>query len=367
MIAWPPQGDEELLQAGLAKLRELLPEDWRLTRENIGETGTPGAVVTLQSQDMATRLVIEAKRSFAPRDVEAVAAQVLPLVRSLAPGAAVMVIAQWLSPRTQALLTESGLGYVDLTGNAQLRIARPAVYIKTVGAQRDPQPTRRETFSLRGVTAGRVVRLLADVAPPYTATAVAQAAGASISYVSRLMSTLDRQALVRQDRRGGVVAVDWQNLLRQRAETYRLFDTNTAQGYLSPTGAREAVDRLRELPQLYQAVTGSFAAVARAPIAAPGQLVAYVDDPAGTADELGLLPAEQGADVVLLRPYDKVVLERLQAPGDLDGLKVAAMSQVALDCLAGNGRMPAEGEALLEWMTANESSWRQPNIHPVLS
>jgi len=39
-----------------------------------------------------------------------------------------------------------------------------------------------------------------------------------------------------------------------------------------------------------------------------------------------------------------------------------ADSQVAADCLTGTGRMPAEGQALLEWMLANESRWRIDNL-----
>jgi hypothetical protein len=36
----------------------------------------------------------------------------------------------------------------------------------------------------------------------------------------------------------------------------------------------------------------------------------------------------------------------------------AAASQVAVDCLTGNGRMPAEGEAIVRWMADNEDQGR---------
>ncbi|MHB8300921.1 MAG: hypothetical protein ACYDDW_20730 [Dermatophilaceae bacterium] len=71
------------------------------------------------------------------------------------------------------------------------------------------------------------------------------------------------------------------------------------------------------------------------------------------------MPTDQGADVVLLRPYDLVVVERLEL---IDGLHVVAPSQLALDCLSGNGRMPAEGEALLSWMADHEAQWRRSTI-----
>jgi len=156
------------------------------------------------------------------------------------------------------------------------------------------------------------------------------------------------------------VDVDVPNLLRRRAETYTLFGTNKSQGYLSGTGARDAVRRMRDgAPFPYRAVTGSFAAVQRAPIAAPSQLTVYVDDFDTAAEAMNLMPTDQGADVVLLRPYDFVVVDRFEL---IDGLQVVAPSQLVLDCLSGNGRMPAEGQALLTWMTDHEAEWRRSTI-----
>ena len=62
---------------------------------------------------------------------------------------------------------------------------------------------------------------------------------------------------------------------------------------------------------------------------------------------------------MLLRPFDPVVFDRNQTDG---GLRYAAPSQIAVDCLTGNGRMPAEGEALLDWMLDNEGAWRLDSL-----
>jgi len=106
-------------------------------------------------------------------------------------------------------------------------------------------------------------------------------------------------------------------------------------------------------------ITGSFAAVRMAPVAAPSLLLAYGDDPMSLARELGLLPADEGANVVLLAPFDPVVWERSSRN---DGLRYARPSQVAADCLSGTGRMPVEAEALLDWMLANERTWRWESL-----
>ena len=69
-------------------------------------------------------------------------------------------------------------------------------------------------------------------------------------------------------------------------------------------------------------------------------LLAYCDDVSAVARDLGLLPADEGANVALLTPFDRVVWERTVVDA---GVAYAAPSQVAVDCLTGPGRMPAEG------------------------
>lgn len=354
----------DILLRGLEVLRKLLPSAWEIAEPSEQPQLEPGtrtdAVVTIKEpQGSYATLVVEAHKALAPRDVDSIVGGRLALVRRLSPYATVLVVAPWLSPRTRELLAARELAYLDLTGNALLSLERPALYVRTDGATRDPDPVRRGQILLRGAGAGRVVRLLVDVRPPYTATAIAGAAGVGIPYVSRLLATLDREALVQRGARGLVVDVDWVNLLRRRAETYDVFRTNQATGFVARAGARDVVEQFRRSTELYRALTGSFVASQIAPVAAPAQLIAYVRDPTRTAEALGLLPADAGADVILLTPYDYVVLDRLQV---VDGLTAVRVSQLTLDCLTGNGRMPAEGEALLEWMSSSESTWRISSI-----
>lgn len=75
------------------------------------------------------------------------------------------------------------------------------------------------------------------------------------------------------------------------------------------------------------------------------------------ARQIGLLPADLGVNVVLLAPFDRIVWERTN---EADGIRYVAPSQVAVDCLTGTGRMPAEGDAVLSWMLKNEFRWRVP-------
>jgi len=360
-------GDAGVLRDALGVLRTLLPPEWvidRIDKElDAGTGGRVDAVVWVREPGgVAAAVLVEAARAFAPRDVEVLVARGHRLLRQLDPGAVLLVVAQWLSPRTRILLEEAGVGYLDLSGNALLRLDRPALFVRLMGADQDPQPPRRGAVSLRGAAAGRVVRLLVDVVPPFTATAVAEKSGVSLPYVSRLLTMLDREALINRGRQGLVVGVDWAELLRRRAETYQVFGTNTAHGFVSSQGAREALRRMVVSTEpIYRAVTGSFAiGPLLEPVAAPSQLIVYVENVAATAQAMGLLPTDEGADVVLLTDFDYVVVDR---PEYRYGYTVVRTSQLALDCLTGNGRLPAEGEALLAWMGRNE--WRYPSIDMV--
>jgi hypothetical protein len=133
---------------------------------------------------------------------------------------------------------------------------------------------------------------------------------------------------------------------------------------IAPEGPRSALARLSSLSSPSQvAVTGSFAAGRIAPVAAPALLLAYATDVAATADALKLLPADEGANVILLRPYDEAVWSRLDSDDDI---AFVVPSQTVADCLTGTGRMPAEGDALLAWMVDNECSWRAPSLRDAI-
>jgi len=172
---------------------------------------------------------------------------------------------------------------------------------------------------------------------------------------------LDENALVERGARGRVTDVKWDALLRARAAAVDLFTTNSSSTFIAPTGARQLMNRLGEaVGSLDEAVSGSFAAVRLAPIAAPTLLCLYTLRPsADVALDLSLLPADEGADVVVLQPPSASVFALSNV---VDGVRWVAASQVAIDCLSGTGRMPSEGEAVLEWMAADEARWRVGSV-----
>src|SRR5690349_177330 len=352
-----PLREDDLIDAATARLREGLPDGWEVGRSQrtVNDASEAGrtiddAIDIRANNGTWTTVAVEARRSFSPRDAELLFRGVARSLRALAGHIPVLVVAPWLSPRTQELLVAEGVNYLDLTGNARLKLDNPALYLKSVGAQRSPAPASRGQARLRGPKAGRLIRLLADVRPPYGVRDIAAAAHLNPGYVSRLLDALDREALIDRDPRGPVRSVDVAALLRRWTQSYDVFKTNSAAAFLAPLGPPSTLERTAGVQGAGRvAVTGSFAAVRRAPVAAPASPTMSCDDAVALADELRLLPADAGANVALLSPYDPVVWTRTERD---DGLTYAAVSQVAADCLTGNGRMPAEGEALLGWMSS---------------
>lgn len=203
----------------------------------------------------------------------------------------------------------------------------------------------------------RLIRLLTDVSPPYRLGDLATAAGLAPGYVSRSLDTLYDEALIERSPRGPVEKVEVAGLIRRWANSYDVLKTNRVDSFITPNGIKMTLNELSNYPSEEPrfAITGSVAATRLAPITAPALLLAYCDDPEVLARDLGLLPASEGANVALLKPFDPVVWRGIDSD---DGLNFVAPAQIAVDCLTGNGRMPAEGEAILGWMAENEDAWR---------
>ncbi|MBI4728745.1 MAG: hypothetical protein HY775_04500 [Acidobacteria bacterium] len=292
---------------------------------------------------------MEMKSRIDPKDVPGVLEQVRRYGAD-----APLVVAPFLGPRTRDLLAQAGSGYADATGNLRLTLDRPALFIEGVGADSSPWPEERPLRSLKGPTAGRVVRALCDFRPPYGVRDLADRSQTPLSSVARVVELLDREAIVKREPRGPIESVDWPSLLRRWVQDYAFTKSNRTGTFLEPRGTNALLDKLRDLDNKY-AVTGSFVAAQLATVA-PARLVqVYVTALSDVATQLDLRPAESGANVILAEPFDDVVFDRTTKR---DEVTYAAASQVAADLLTSPGRGPAEGDALITWMEQNEDAWR---------
>ena len=159
-------------------------------------------------------------------------------------------------------------------------------------------------------------------------------------YVSRLLALLEREELVRRNERGSVAEVDVPGLIRRwadripipRGEPRAALPSTSAGRARCSAGLREA-----DIPH---AVTGRASAAVLAHQPLPAVIACYVDNPERAARRLDLPAVRDGANVVLLEPFDPVVFAETW---ERDGVRHAAPSQIAADLLGSPRAGPAGG------------------------
>lgn len=354
----PMEREADVLRAAADVLRARLPPTWTLESQMPGRDRGVDAVFRVRAPDGSEVIaLVEAKRLLNTRDVPAVLERLrqLPTIPEGGPVAFVLV-ARYLAPPTRERIIESGAGYIDVTGNVYLASDRPALLLRDRGADRDPwRGPGRPRGTLKGTAAARVVRALIDFAPPYSVPELAKRADASAGAAYRVIEFLEERNVVERAERGRITNVRWRAVLERWSSDYGFARSNTIATFLEPRGLGVLRDRLREKPELEYAITGSMAAEAVAPYAPTRLAMIYVRDVGAAENALGLRSTTAGANVALAVGEYDVTFERSRF---VDGLRYAALSQVAVDLLSGPGRNPSEAVALLDWMERNESSWR---------
>lgn len=363
--------ETNLLDETATALRSRLPPGWSLEELGPeiawpGRIGTDGTFALTDSQGASATVMVEAKR----RPVEA--RQVSTLLdqwqRTYPPrGSEVpasgnvgfMVVAPFLGPSARERLAEAGISYADATGNIRFVTNRPAAFIETQGAVRNPWRETVRLRSLQGRRSARVVRAFLDYRPPFGTRELATLTGNAPASISRVADLLDRDGILeRKAPRKAIVSVEWERLLRRWAIDYEFSNANRMVPCLEPRGLQRLFDKLRDADFTY-AVTGSFAAVRYAPVAEPRVATVYVANPDEAVRRLGLRPADTGANVLVGQPFDPVVFDRTEYA---DGITYARVTQVVPDLMTGPGRGPAEAESLVEWMRSKEELWRLPSM-----
>ena len=128
---------------------------------------------------------------------------------------------------------------------------------------------------------------------------------------------------------------------------------------MAPGGAEQFLRDLSSSKLKGWAVTGSFAASRVVSVTAPEVAVVFAQDPERIADTMRLRPVRNGGNVVTALPYDPIVFERTWKQEDI---VYASLAQIAMDCTTGFGRMPAEADALLDWMRRRAPRWQAPSL-----
>jgi hypothetical protein len=357
-----PESERDLLDLLQGAMASRLPPSWRLDLKP--ETGRgrfrPDAALNLVGPDgTQVTILVEARTTLNARDVPSVVAQLEEMQKTLpdADRGTPIVISRYMAPRTREMLSEAGMSYVDATGNTRISIESPALYLEAPGADSDPwRGPERQTRSLRGKPASRVVRALVDFRAPLGVRELAERSGASVGSTYRTVDFLEKEALITRGPRGNVASVNWRELLLRWSEDYSFQESNRITAALEPRGIDRVLEKLRQLEvTVPYAVTGALSANRVSKVAVPRLVAILTPDVERLAEELEVREVADAPNVLLAKPFDDVLLARSSR---VDNIAYAAFSQTAADLMTSPGRGPAEAEDLLRWMTADEDVWR---------
>jgi hypothetical protein len=342
MIDRPPS-DAQTLAIVERQLTDVLPRGWSLHARR----GSGVWSLRAPSGEAAT-YAVRVERGAIGRQLDAV------LARLQGADGLPLIAAPFLSPTVRDALAERGISYADATGNHRIVADRPGLFVERQGASKEPWPTDDTLRSLRGRAAGRAVRALVDLRPPYGVRDVATRATVPLGSLSRTLDLLDREGLVTRGPRGDVVDLDWEGAVRRWAQDYEFARSNRTGSYLHPKGPN-AITRFLTRPKRPYAVSGPRAARHLLTGSPAGPMALYVEDMDLAVERLGLEPATANADIVLVEGYDAVVFERTIVR---DRIHLASPVQLAADLLtAPNGDTDLAAE-LLAWMRSHETAWR---------
>ena len=364
----PPTSDADILTAAVATLTQRLPTDWTagINREVAADRHQADAVVTITAPGSArASLYAEVKRSVVTRDLPAMVQQAQTYIdaatSSAGKTAKPLLVARYLAPPLQQWLTDRDIPYADAAGNIRVSLHEPALFVRDVGAQRDPwRGPGRPKGNLTGASAARVVRSLVDFRPPYTVPGLMKLAGTPSGNTYRAVDFIEEQDFLTRANDGKITDVRWRALLERWSKDYSFSKLAAGSTYLAPRGLPDLVKRLARLTDDDEAgryaVTGSLATPKWDAYAPAKNAMIYADKPDELADWAHLRRVDAGANVLIGRAADTAALDRAQR---LDGTVIVAPSQAAVDLLTAPGRGPEEARALLRWMEQNEADWRQ--------
>lgn len=339
--------EPEVLEAVEGRLKDLLAglEVVRTRRAWVTPSGLRvDLAVDVRAGRTRALLLLEVKSSGEPRLALAACAQLRRTTREVR-GAYPVFCAPFVTESSRRLLVEEGVGYLDLSGNAHLRFG--SVLIDRVGAS-PPIPKRRGVKELLAPKATRVLRaLLLDPGRPAGLTEIARRCRMSPAGVFLVARLLEDKGFVERDRERRVVLTRPRELLALWAQSWSIERNGVARYFSLARFPEELIDQIGALARregLPYALTLHAGASLVAPFVRFNDVWFYAPgDPLPWVEGLELKPAEAGANVFLMEPYDEGALDGAR---QVRGKTVVSDVQLYVDLYNFPARGREQAEAL---------------------
>ncbi len=309
-----------------------------------GKQYLPDLLVTARIGKREYRIAVEIKALGQPRVIRLAAQQLQEYLASNTDIKYGVLAAPYITDEGRALCRRSGIGCIDLAGNAWLALS--GLYIDVQG-MKNPYPATRGIKSLFNRKSSRAVRvLLSRPNRPWFVRELATEAEISLGQASNVKRLLTAEDLIQADGRAFRLA-EPQRLLDAWAKYYS-FQDNASFDYYAIQGTQAE----REIGDLCNAMNVKYAlslfsgANLKAPFVRHNRAFIYVEDKiTEIARQAGLKEVASGPNVTLLTPYDQGVFYGNEK---INGLSVVSDIQLYLDLIKYPGRGAEAAGYILE-------------------
>ncbi len=254
--------------------------------------------------------------------------------------------APFISPKSQEICNDAGVGFVDLAGNC--RLAFDNIFIERVGLSAEPE--KRLLRSLFYAKSSRVIRrLLTDPEHPWHVHELAKSADVSTGLVSQIKTKLIDSELAQ--RRGDMFVIsNPEELLRRWAHSYQFDKHKHVQLYSSKslTELEQALADIctRENVEYAFTLFSGAGMVGSQYVRVVNRASAYVSsDVQSIEDALGVKRVDTGGNLLLLSPSDSDIFFGKRLVHDR---WVVSDLQLYLDFSAQKGRAQETAEFILD-------------------
>lgn len=271
----------------------------------------------------------------------------LQRVSETEPGVMPLIMASYFTESQRKLLTDAGVAFIDLDGNAH--VEGEGVYISRISpkASRPRKVAAPNPFSDK---ASMVARQLIVSRDAVGVRELASLIDLTPGYVSKVLSRLDSSGYLSRDADEKVALRDPKSLLQDWAAAYDHTRSRTTGYFCRARSAGDVIEKFKTAsirPQY--ALTAQAGAHLVAPYAAFDRVDVYSAGPSVTAElvsGLSLEPVEKGANVFVWDPYYKYSV--FFGSREVEGVRVVSDIQLYLDLLKYPLRGPEQAQHLYE-------------------
>ena len=356
--------EADVSRKGLFAFRDILSDVPSLTIDSIEELPTkdmPDYQAIVEGPGFKQIIYLEIKTLGTPKSTREA---VNLLVRRIQaePASYGVVIAPYISPGSAAICKESGIGYVDLSGNCSIAFQQIFINREKSGNQ---FPFKTGLSSIYSPKSERILRVL--LVYPYRtwkAIDLAKEAQVSLGMITQVSKKLIEEEWLKKTSQG-ISLVQPENLLADWSNNYTI-KRNVQNNYYSMKALQdlelEIEDTCKKMNIPY-ALTGFSASNRLAPMVRGQRAMIYVGrEIDSVAEKVGLKPVESGANVILIQPYDDGVFWNAKSIGDLE---ISDPIQVYLDLK----RYPGRGEEAADFLFREviNPRWQQLKMNMIAS